>query len=121
MSSFDENISSWSDSFASPNQFVPKQTFISFELSFYRLHSGVLYRADRVRQLSQEFSSPLAEGFLQIIGAPADLYPNLNFTSRRRTFNDPPARVAWRTKQVRGYEPNEPALVHALPKRMQLL
>ncbi|XP_037077027.1 alpha-1,3-mannosyl-glycoprotein 4-beta-N-acetylglucosaminyltransferase C-like [Pollicipes pollicipes] len=54
----------------------------------------------RRRQLASQFAAHVTDGFLQFIRAPDDLYPDLNFTDRRRTFNDPAHRVTWRTKQV---------------------
>lgn len=54
-------------------------------------------RASVVEAIERIFRKFLASGFLQLIIAPENLYPD--FTELGRTFNDSNKRVAWRSKQ----------------------
>lgn len=54
-----------------------------------------------VKKLAEEiqvnFAAEVNAGLLEVVSPPASYYPDL--TQLRSTFNDPPERVRWRTKQ----------------------
>ncbi|CAL4159886.1 unnamed protein product, partial [Meganyctiphanes norvegica] len=57
-------------------------------------------RAQRASELGQRYQHAIQSGFLRVLQPPQVLYPSLDFSSIRRTYNDPISRVQWRTKQV---------------------
>ncbi|XP_042891137.1 alpha-1,6-mannosyl-glycoprotein 4-beta-N-acetylglucosaminyltransferase-like isoform X3 [Penaeus japonicus] len=57
-------------------------------------------RTQRALDLSVRYSQEVQTGFLRVIQPPSLLYPSIDFTAIRRTYNDSVARVQWRTKQV---------------------
>lgn len=57
-------------------------------------------RTQRALDLSVRYSQEIQTGLLRVIQPPALLYPSIDFTAIRRTYNDSVARVQWRTKQV---------------------
>ncbi|XP_066938596.1 alpha-1,6-mannosyl-glycoprotein 4-beta-N-acetylglucosaminyltransferase-like isoform X3 [Macrobrachium rosenbergii] len=57
-------------------------------------------RSQRALNLGVRYSKAIESGLLRVLQPPAALYPSIDFTAIRRTYNDPVSRVQWRTKQV---------------------
>ncbi|KAK7068461.1 hypothetical protein SK128_008066, partial [Halocaridina rubra] len=57
-------------------------------------------RSQRALNLGVRYSKEIENGLLRVLQPPSILYPSIDFTAIRRTYNDPVARVQWRTKQV---------------------
>lgn len=58
------------------------------------------YRSQRALDLGVRYSKEIQRGLLRVLQPPSALYPSIDFTAIRRTYNDSVARVQWRTKQV---------------------
>ncbi|CAL4121784.1 unnamed protein product, partial [Meganyctiphanes norvegica] len=82
------------------NQSTPEQRSTEIYLFLLLADEDHQTRSDRAANLSVLYSAEVASGFLRILQPPDELYPNINFTTLRRTYNDPAARVKWRSKQV---------------------
>ena len=50
--------------------------------------------------IENKFGEYLTSGFIQMICSNSDIYPPMNSTITKRTFNDTIERVRWRAKQV---------------------
>ncbi|XP_063890035.1 alpha-1,6-mannosyl-glycoprotein 4-beta-N-acetylglucosaminyltransferase-like isoform X1 [Scylla paramamosain] len=57
-------------------------------------------RSQRAIDLGVRYSKEIQKGLLRVLQPPSALYPSIDFTAIRRTYNDSVARVQWRTKQV---------------------
>ncbi|XP_050737065.1 alpha-1,6-mannosyl-glycoprotein 4-beta-N-acetylglucosaminyltransferase-like [Eriocheir sinensis] len=57
-------------------------------------------RSQRALDLGLRYSHEIQRGLLRVLQPPSTLYPSIDFTAIRRTYNDSVARVQWRTKQV---------------------
>ncbi|XP_071520083.1 alpha-1,3-mannosyl-glycoprotein 4-beta-N-acetylglucosaminyltransferase C-like isoform X2 [Panulirus ornatus] len=57
-------------------------------------------RTQRALDLGLRYSREIQSGLLRVLQPPATLYPSIDFSTIRRTYNDSVARVQWRTKQV---------------------
>ncbi|XP_069192322.1 alpha-1,6-mannosyl-glycoprotein 4-beta-N-acetylglucosaminyltransferase isoform X2 [Procambarus clarkii] len=57
-------------------------------------------RSQRALTLGVRYSHEIQTGLLRVLQPPPILYPSIDFTAIRRTYNDSVARVQWRTKQV---------------------
>lgn len=57
-------------------------------------------RSQRALDLGLRYSQEIQRGLLRVLQPPSALYPSIDFTAIRRTYNDSVARVQWRTKQV---------------------
>ncbi|KAG7167111.1 Alpha-1-3-mannosyl-glycoprotein 4-beta-N-acetylglucosaminyltransferase C-like [Homarus americanus] len=57
-------------------------------------------RTQRALDLGVRYNREIQSGLLRVLQPPAVLYPSIDFTAIRRTYNDSVARVQWRTKQV---------------------
>ena len=56
------------------------------------------YNNDVMRSISESYMDYINIGFIHVIQAYEDMYPN--FTALKRNFNDKEERVKWRSKQV---------------------
>nr|XP_053643893.1 alpha-1,6-mannosyl-glycoprotein 4-beta-N-acetylglucosaminyltransferase-like [Cherax quadricarinatus] len=57
-------------------------------------------RSQRALDLGVRYNNEIQTGLLRVLQPPPILYPSIDFTAIRRTYNDSVARVQWRTKQV---------------------
>ncbi|KAK4319557.1 hypothetical protein Pmani_009501 [Petrolisthes manimaculis] len=57
-------------------------------------------RSQRALEIGVRYSNEIQSGLLRVLQPPPSLYPSIDFTTIRRTYNDSVARVQWRTKQV---------------------
>ncbi|KAG0722044.1 Alpha-1,6-mannosyl-glycoprotein 4-beta-N-acetylglucosaminyltransferase [Chionoecetes opilio] len=62
--------------------------------------ADVTLRTQRALELGVRYSKEIQRGLLRVLQPPSALYPSIDFTAIRRTYNDSVARVQWRTKQV---------------------
>ena len=53
---------------------------------------------ERADKLHNSYKTYINSGVLKIIKAPRNIYPNLNYTSIFRTFENTPGQVEWRSK-----------------------
>ncbi|XP_045124766.1 alpha-1,3-mannosyl-glycoprotein 4-beta-N-acetylglucosaminyltransferase C-like isoform X3 [Portunus trituberculatus] len=60
-------------------------------------------RSQRAIDLGVRYSKEIQRGLLRVLQPPSALYPSIDFTAIRRTYNDSVARVQWRTKQLAGF------------------
>ena len=70
-------------------------------LSIPSLHQTLSTAERRVEELKATFPDAIEEGVLEIIVPHPDFYPDMS--NLPLTFNDPPERVRWRTKQNLDY------------------
>ncbi|XP_018007949.1 uncharacterized protein LOC108665683 [Hyalella azteca] len=57
-------------------------------------------RLARARAIESRYRQHITAGVIRVLQPPAVLYPSIDFTAIRRTYNDSVSRVQWRTKQV---------------------